>query len=251
MSVFKVILTILLNVFILFLFFVFCFHFYAQIVLQDVTRQAARYSITRGRMGDLWFDPRAEQDDGRTIGTIFRSLNIRVGDTVGTVDLDQPYHQAFCSDTCQANAIDYYRNLYLAGIEQNNVNNFPVHVWDAIGLANRLALAQLGGAVSQYPCFFPGILNENTFGLPDGQDTNGCLLCFARPAQQGCDANAFGGDSIVVSCIFNSGNAITNFVRNLGDFFGADVRGLGILQAEFWAFYPSSLTNPCLWPGCS
>jgi hypothetical protein len=74
MSVFKVILTILVNIFILFLFFVFCFDFYAQIVLQDVTRQAARYSITRGRMGDLWFNP-AVNATNLLIPSLFHRLN--------------------------------------------------------------------------------------------------------------------------------------------------------------------------------
>jgi hypothetical protein len=159
---------------------------------------------------------------------------------------------SFCGGSCEGNFLAYYRNLYLSEIPMDPNQNVrvPILAWYSIGLANRLAVSQLGGAVSQYPCFFPGTLDENTFGLPEGLIVDGCLLCFARPSQPGCEENAFGGDSIVVTCMFNSGNAVTNFVRNLGGFFGANVGGLGILQAEFVAFYPSSLTNPCLWPGC-
>jgi hypothetical protein len=252
MSVFKVILTILVNIFILFLFFVFCFDFYAQIVLQDVTRQAARYSITRGRMGDLWFNPAANSQTNLLIPSLFLELNalnaLNESGQGGTLTGDLAL--LFCGDqSCGNNVLEYYRNLYLNGIDGNNLR-VPILAWYSIGLANRLAVSQLGGAVSQYPCFFRGILDENTFALPDGPTTDGCLLCFARPSQQECAANAFGGDSIVVTCMFNSGNAVTNFVRNLGGFFGANVGGLGIAQAEFVAFYPSSLTNPCLWPGC-
>jgi len=247
MSVFKVILTILVNIFTLFLFFVFCFDFYAQIVLQDVTRQAARYSITRGRMGDLWFSPAADSGPTSPIRSLFHRLNalneLRE-EEISTLDIAP----SFCGGLCQGDFLAYYRNLYLNGIP--NGRGVPILAWYSIGLANRLAVSQLGGAVSQYPCFFPGTLDRNTFDLPEGLIVDGCLLCFARPSQPGCGANAFGGDSIVVTCMFNSGNAVTNFVRNLGGFFGANVSGLGILRAEFVAFYPSSLTNPCLWPGC-
>jgi hypothetical protein len=248
MSVFKVILTILVNIFILFLFFVFCFDFYAQIVLQDVTRQAARYSITRGRMGDLWFNPAVNSQTNMLIPSLFRRLSVLNAlreEEILTLDIAP----SFCGgDSCGGNFLEYYRNLYLNGIDGNDLQ-VPILAWYSIGLANRLAVSQLGGAVSQYPCFFPGTLDENS-GLPQGPIIDGCLLCFARPSQPGCLQNAFGGDSIVVTCMFNSGNGVTNFVRNLGGFFGANVTGLGILQAEFGAFYPSSLTNPCLWPGC-
>jgi len=250
MSVFKVILTILVNIFVLFLFFVFCFDFYAQIVLQDVTRQAARYSITRGRMGDLWFNPAADETT-LLIPSLFLELNAlnELGEEkILTLNLAP----SFCGGLCQGNFLAYYRNLYLNGIDTNQNENVrvPILAWYSIGLANRLAVSQLGGAVRQYPCFFLGTLDDNTFGLPEGLLVDGCLLCFARPSQPGCRESAFGGDSIVVTCMFNSGNAVTNFVRNLGGFFGANLGGLGILQAEFVAFYPSSLTNPCLWPGC-
>jgi len=252
MSVFKVILTILVNIFTLFLFFVFCFDFYAQIVLQDVTRQAARYSITRGRMGDLWFSPAVNSQTNLLIPSLFHELNVLNNPSGGGGNL-RDLALFFCgSQSCGDNVLAYYRNLYLNEIDGNQNQNVrvPILAWYSIGLANMLAVSQLGGAVSQYPCFFPGTLNENTFGLPVGLIVDGCLLCFARPSQPECDANAFGGDSIVVTCMFNSGNAVTNFVRNLGGFFGANVGGLGILQAEFVAFYPSSLSNPCLWPGC-
>jgi len=255
MSVFKVILTILVNIFTLFLFFVFCFDFYAQIVLQDVTRQAARYGVTRGRMGDLWFSPAVNSQTNLLIPSLFHRLNalnaLSVLGEGGTLTGDLA--PSFCgSQSCGNNVLAYYRNLYLNGIDGNQNQNVivPILAWYSIGLANRLAVSQLGGAVRQYPCFFPGTLNDNALGLPVGPSIDGCLLCFARPSQPECDANAFGGDSIVVTCMFNSGNAVTNFVRNLGGFFGANVGGLGILQAEFVAFYPSSLTNPCLWPEC-
>jgi len=252
MSVFKVILTILVNIFILFLFFVFCFDFYAQIVLQDVTRQAARYSVTRGRMGDLWFNPAVNSQTNLLIPSLFHELNVLINPLGGGGNL-RDLAPSFCGGrSCVGNFLGYYQNLYLNGIDGNQNQNvrFPILAWYSIGLANRLAVSQLGGAVRQYPCFFPGTLDENTFRLPEGIIVDGCLLCFARPSQPGCLQNAFGGDSIVVTCMFNSGNAVTNFVRNLGGFFGANVTGLGILQAEFVAFYPSSLTNPCLWPGC-
>jgi hypothetical protein len=235
------------NIFILFLFFVFCFDFYAQIVLQDVTRQAARYGVTRGRMGDLWFNP-AVNATNLLIPSLFLGLNAlnELGEEeILTLDIAP----SFCGGpSCGGDFLRYYQNLYLNMIP--NSREVPILAWYSIGLANRLAVSQLGGAVRQYPCFFPGTLNENTFGLPEGLIVDGCLLCFARPSQPRCRENAFGGDSIVVTCMFNSGNAVTNFVRNLGGFFGANVSGLGILQAEFVAFYPSSLTNPCLWPGC-
>jgi hypothetical protein len=255
MSVFKVILTILVNIFILFLFFVFCFDFYAQIVLQDVTRQAARYSITRGRMGDLWFNPAVNSQTNLLIPSLFLELNA-LNELGEGESLTGDLALLFCgSQSCGNNVLEYYRNLYLNRISGNqdqnqNVLRVPILAWYSIGLANRLVVSQLGGAVSQYPCFFPGTLNDNALGLPVGPSIDGCLLCFARPSQPRCPENAFGGDSIVVTCMFNSGNAVTNFVRNLGGFFGANVSGLGILQAEFVAFYPSSLTNPCLWPGC-